>query len=247
MTKEEVLSIRTVDELVKFRPHDFCWQRGLISPEEVQHIFELCGAFWKYPGKPSPEYPHVELTSDLCSNRYIDCSKVLCYPSLCQILAIQAMWVSRVKYTGSIDWVVSSSYAAMPFGQALAEALQEDIFPMIRWGYAEKGKNKEQSWERWEISPNEIVLQAEELMTTSETTLAVRRGIREGNPNPVQFAPVISVLIHRSDVYTIEESEIICLAHFDIQNWKPEQCPFCAAGSKRLQPKSNWSELTGKE
>jgi hypothetical protein len=62
----------------------------------------------------------------------------------------------------------------------------------------------------------------------------------------VTFAPVVGVLVHRSDVYEVEGAPVIYLAHYDISVWDPVDCPLCARGSKRLRPKQHWAELTGK-
>jgi hypothetical protein len=83
-------------------------------------------------------------------------------------------------------------------------------------------------------------------MTTAGTLMAVREGIRRGNPSPVKFASVVGVLVHRSDVYEIEGAPVVYLAHYDIKVWDPSDCPLCAAGSKRFRPKQNWAKLTGK-
>ena len=105
---------------------------------------------------------------------------------------------------------------------------------------------KQQVWKRFAIHEGESVLQVEELMTTAGTLMAVRDGIRKGNPSPVTFAPVVGVLVHRSDVYEIEGAPVVYLAHYDISVWDPKDCPLCAAGSKRLRPKQHWAELTGR-
>ncbi len=236
MTRKEVMSIQTVEELLRLQSMDFVGR--MISQEEIQHILEVCDAFWMHSGDPTN--PHAELTSGLCSNGYVNCAEALSYTNICQIMADQAICRFLREYHGPIDWVIGSSYAAIDFSKDVANILE------VRHGYTEKGEDKEQIWKRWAIGENEVVLQAEELMTTSGTTLAVRRGIEKGNPNPVQFAPVVLVLVHRSDVYEIEGAKIVYLAHFDIQNWEPDECPLCAAGSERLRPKQNWSELTGK-
>lgn len=89
-------------------------------------------------------------------------------------------------------------------------------------------------------------MQVEELMTTSDTFTRVRNGVRTGNGSPVTFAPVAGVLIHRSGVWEIEDTKIVPFAHYDISVWEPTKCPLCKAGSKRIRPKQNWAELTGK-
>lgn len=81
-------------------------------------------------------------------------------------------------------------------------------------------------------------------MTTAGTALAVREGIRQGNPSPVEFTPFVATLVHRSNIYEIEESPVIYLTHYDIDTWTPEECPLCKLGSPRVTPKQNWDLLT---
>ncbi len=186
----------------------------------------------------NPEDPHAELTSGLCSNGYINCSRVLAYTNLCQIFALQAVRRLRERCHLPIDWVVSSDHAAVVFGKDVANILG------CKFEFTEKGPDKTQVWKRQIIEPNEIVLQVEELITTAQTTLAVREGIRQGNPYPVNFAPFVLTFIHRSEVYQIENAEVLYVAHFDIWSLPPEECPLCQQGPPRLRPKEHWAELT---
>ena len=113
--------------------------------------------------------------------------------------------------------------------------------------FTEKGPNKEQIWQRFVIEPEETVLQVEDLVTTTGTLQAVRDGIRKGNPHPVKFAPVVMTLVHRSNVHEFQGTPILYFAHYDINTWDPDECPFCKAGSLRLRPKQHWAELAGKK
>jgi len=209
-----------------------------ITQEEFVAIFQMCDAFWMHSGDPKD--PHAELTSGLCSNGFIDCLRALSYTGICQGMASQLVDRLYRRYNGHIGWVVGSDHAGAAFSKDVANVLG------ARHDFTEKGPDKTQLWKRLVIPEGEVVLQIEELMTTSGTTMAVRNGIREGNPNPVTFAPVVAVLVHRSDVQEIEGSPVVYPFHFDIWTAKPEDCPLCAAGSKRLRPKANWAELTGR-
>ena len=134
--------------------------------------------------------------------------------------------------------MIGSDHAGAAFSHSVAIALN------AMHDFTEKGPDKTQLWQRIAIKPGEVVLQVEELITTTGTLEAVRQGIIAGNSEPVTFAPLVGVLIHRSDVYTVHDSPIVYLVHLDISTWKPDQCPLCAAGSRPLRPKMHWQELT---
>lgn len=232
----DILAITDPKELCDLWPNDFA-VRG-VTVEEFRHIAELCGALWLHAGDPAA--PHAELTSGKCSNGFVDVLRVLCHVNLCDILARELWRKVREVYTGPVDWVIGSDHA----GAALSHSVAREF--CAKHDFTEKGPEKTQLWKRFVIEPDEVVLQVEELMITSGTLTAVRQGIRQGNPHPVTFAPVVGVLVHRSNVYEIEGSPVAHFAHYDINVWNPAECPLCKAGSKRLRPKQNWAELTGK-
>ena len=105
-------------------------------------------------------------------------------------------------------------------------------------------------WQRMNIPAGAVVLQVEELITTSGTFKEVRRAIQEGNPEIVTFVPVIGALVHRPEKLPMEYGglKVIALIEREVHSFQPTptECPFCGVGSKRLRPKKNWDELTGK-
>jgi orotate phosphoribosyltransferase len=156
-------------------------------------------------------------------------------------LASQLVRKLRKQYDGPVDWVIGSDHAGATLSFAVAAQL------MAQHDFTEKGEGKTQVWKRLSIQSGEIVLQVEELITTTGTLQAVREGIRAGNPHPVSFAPLSLVLVHRSNIYEFEGTPIVYVEHYDINSWAPEECPLCAGGSERLRPKQNWAKLTGKQ
>lgn len=222
-------------QLRQIDPQEF-WP---MQPEEFDHIFKECDALWLHSGDPKD--PHAELTAGDCSDGFVDTLRVLRFTNLCQIMAAQlAQKLRMTPGRSAVDWVVGSDHAGATFSYAVAAKLgaQHD--------FTEKGPGKTQIWKRFVIGPDEVVLQVEELMTTTHTLQAVREGIRAGNPGPVRFFPLSLGLVHRSLVYEFEGGPILFFRHYDIRKWKPEDCPLCKAGSKRIRPKQNWAELTGR-
>lgn len=206
---------------------------------QLRDMLEAAEAFWMHDGNPSR--PHAELTTGKCSDGFVDTLRALRFSNICYAAAQALAKNIQDAYDGPVDWVIGSDHAGAVFSQNVA------IWLHAQHDFTEKGPEKAQDWKRFKIKEGEVVLQVEELMTTSDTFTRVRNGIRAGNGSPVTFAPVAGVLIHRSSVWQIEETKVVPFAHYDITVWDgPEVCPLCAKGSKRLRPKQNWAELTGK-
>lgn len=216
-----------------------------ITEAGVSNILSLCEALWIHSGDPAA--PHAELTGGDCSNGFVDTLRALRHTNVCDILSYHMMqkidaYREEFDLEGNMNWVIGSDHAGAVFSQNVA-----------RWtnsmhDFTEKGgvDGKEQIWKRFVIEPGNHVLQVEELITTTQTLRAVREGVRKGNPHPVTFTSYVATLVHRSDSYEFEGVPIIYLAHYDIKKWRREECPLCAQGSKRIKPKQNWAELTGK-
>lgn len=232
----DLRTLRTIAELKNINKDTLA--EHTISDMEIRHVFELCDALWLHSGNPAD--PHAELTSGKCSDGFIDSLRALRYSYLCQFLADQLIKKLNAKYSQLPlpDWVIGSDHAGAAFSHSVALILQ------AQHDFTEKGEGKTQFWKRFDIKPEETVLQVEELITTTSTLQAVREGIRAGNSSPVTFAPVSLTLIHRSSIYEFENAPILYLAHYDITVWNPSDCPLCAQGSKRVRPKQNWKELS---
>lgn len=222
------------------------YDHKVLTSEEILGWFDLCDAGWMHDG--DPKKPHAELASGMCSNGFFDCLRVLCYPNLCEIFARQL--TRRLRAEGvidKIDWVIGSSYAAITFSYEVAKCLG------AVHGFVEKDptdpKGKKMVWRRMTIPKNSTVLQVEELITTSGTFWEVRGAIDRGNPEPVNFLPVVGALIHRPPDLSIEyggQIKVVALIEKEVWAVEPKDCPLCVKGSPRLRPKTHWKELTGK-
>ncbi|MBS3903062.1 MAG: hypothetical protein KGZ30_01655 [Anaplasmataceae bacterium] len=255
MTQDPLSRLKSLDEAYKLigsmASTELAASAGTLTKAGVTNILQLCDALWLHSGDPRD--PHAELTAGDCSDGFVDVLRALRYTVVSDILAYHMsrriedkmdeldLWSDAVGVP-SIGWVIGSDHAGATFSHDVARWLS------AMHDFTEKGgsDNKEQLWRRFAIGENEPVLQVEELMTTSTTLLRVREGIRKGNPGPVNFLPFVATLVHRSEIYEIEGGPVIYLAHYDIKKWKPEECPLCAQGSKRLKPKTHWAELTRK-
>lgn len=215
-----------------------------MGQDRILSLFERHNAVWVHDGDSAK--PHAELTSGLCSNGYFDCPRVLCHSKVARELAyllFQKMYFGR---SDQPDWVVGSAYAAITFSYEVA-----DLFDAVH-GFVKKdpidSASKRMSWRDMTIPKAAKVLQIEELVTTSHTFREVRRAIQEGNPEPVEFLPVVGAIIHRPPKLPADYDGIKVVALVEQEVWavKPEDCPLCKAGSVRYRPKSHWVELIGK-
>lgn len=234
-------------DLLSLKPETFEGKR--LSSEIFLGWLRAADAIWMYPGEPSPSDPHAELTSGLCSDGFVDVTRLLCHPNVSEILArhlagdVQRA-LSETGLSPKVDWVVSSAYAAITFGHDVARALG------ARFGYTEKDgedpERKRMLWRRLELPSDVVVLQVEELITTMGTTEAVRRAVEEGNAAQVNFLPLVATFVHRpQDLRASEAKGIVSLVDLEIRTYSPEDCPMCAVDSVRLRPKSNWEALIG--
>jgi orotate phosphoribosyltransferase len=237
-TKEELLNL-SVNDIGNVR----IWE------DEILKWFDLLDAAWVHSGDPKD--PHAELTSGYCSNGFFDCLRVLKYVNLSEILAREL--AERLKNAmgpfelRKVKWVIGSPMAAITFAHDVAKFAGIPINMFVEKDPADP-KGKRMLWKRMAIPEEEPVLQIEELITTSHTTNEVERAIRDGNPNPVNFVPFIGVLVHRPPKMVDEYGgrKVVALIEKEVWAVPPEECPLCKQGSKRLRPKTNWKELTGK-
>ncbi len=215
-----------------------------MTRQQVEHIFAQLEAFWKHDGDFTK--PHVKLTSGNHSNGYINCRAVLEHENLRLIMASQILFELRIRKIVTLEtwspenWVIGSDTSATKLAGSIAKILG------CRHGVLKKGPDKEQIWEGQIIKRGELVLHIEELMTTAFTAKRVRKGIKAGNSHPVEFVEVIPVLMHRSKEYFVDGEAVLDIFHFNIENWTPNECPYCANNSPVLEnPKENWAKLTG--
>jgi orotate phosphoribosyltransferase len=234
------------EELYKITNEYPGFYRGWEMPEkEILKLFHLCDAFWMHDGDPAK--PHAELTSGKCSNGFIDCLRVLQYRNLSQILADQLAQKVRKLVPYTIQVTIGSPMAGIYFADDLGEALNAPIRLFTEKDPKNPGK---MLWNRIQLRPEYRVLQVEELTTTSKTLNAVFEAVNEGNGGPVEWVPCVAILVHRPPKLPVThygDRQVIALIEKEIWAVDPAECPLCAAGSKRLRPKQNWAELTGKK
>ena len=216
-----------------------------ISKLTVLQMFEMCEAYWFFHGEKGE--PHALFTGETHSDNYFNTSIVTQFPGLRKSLAQRLVLELRNKRLkqADVDIVVSSSFAAIPIGQKVAEILNA-VFV-----YTEK-QGKKQVWTgRFELPERARVLQVEEVVTTMGTTERVRQAILKSNPNSVELVETkdriaVATIVHCPAKLPIEYSgyKVISLMELEVHNWILQKCPLCLQGSEALKPKSNWGRFS---
>lgn len=189
--RSEIEAVKSVADFSSLSMGDIT--PGYLTPEEFTHLAKMADALWLHSGDPRD--PHAELTSGMCSNGFVDVLRLLRFTNICE-MATEALVENVIQNhpafasCGGLDWVVGSDHAGatLSFSAATWWGAQHD--------FTSKGPNKTQVWDRFKIRPDEVVLQIEELVTTTGTLQAVRDGIRAAHPDyPIRFAPLVATLV----------------------------------------------------
>ncbi len=255
MREEQVLALVSKVDVCKLSLSDFADRQMTIR--EVIAIFNFFEAFWQYQGEPNPERPHAILKSGLHSNGFINCRAVLDYPSLCMLFAGEMLKVIESKFDIkdllSLGFVAGSAYSALDLRVCLAWLISQKYNSQIKAVMAEKDETGNPTIIRGGLDSVLTGLVINELMTTAEgSTWETKKAVLEangaGNQVPLVLSPAI-VLMHRSKSFSLPDSSPVeAVFHFDIENFEPDKCPYCQAGSQAIKPKkdNNWNILHGR-
>ncbi|MEI7810093.1 MAG: hypothetical protein WCI41_00855 [bacterium] len=241
---KSVLEIIQNGDVFELTPNHF--RNRFMSEREMKAIFDYFDAFWQYKGGPSPQKPHAILKSEKHSNGFISCKNVLDYPVMCHLFAYEI--VKHILIEGyRIDAVAGSAYSAIDLSYEVAKIMAKEQNPKIRHFTVEKDKNGNPTIIRGGIPSNLNVLVINELMTTgSGSTWETKQAVLNcnGDNPPPKVIEKSYVLVHRSKDYKLPDgSKVVPVFHFDIEDFEPENCPYCKAGSLAIKPKvgNNWN------
>lgn len=225
-----------------------------ISRLALEKVLGLVDGFWRFDYSGDPTWPHALLSAGDHSDGFVNLGDLLKdYEGVRQVFASNLVWLLRNKGAEQVDWVVGSDTSATDLAGSVAQLLGARHAKMKK---AEDERGKKQIWDpaNGQIGENERILHVEDLSTTGATPLALRRGVRLGNPDllPEQWVPWLPMIVDRmrEPVSHIEGSAILPLFRYDIAAWIPRECPLCSAGSNAIRPRgnggNNWALLTGK-
>jgi orotate phosphoribosyltransferase len=250
MTEQQILNILKSKGVFSLTPKDFA--NRFMTKNEMIEIFNYFDAFWEYQGEPNSKKPHALLKAGDHSNGFIACKNVLQHPIVCELFANEIFKYLEEKEI-LVDVVASSAYSAINLGYEVAKIISKQSNARVEYVTVEKDEKGNPTIIRGGIDPSKKVLVINELMTTGsgstwETKQAVINCNGEGNPVPQIITPSF-VLVHRSEDYILPDgSEVFPIFHFDIKNFKPEECQYCKANSEAIKPKvgNNWNLIHGR-
>lgn len=215
--------------------------------EEALEWFSVLEAGWVHDG--DPKKPHAKLASGKCSTGFFLCKRVLAYPNLREILAACIIKDLREAGLGRVDIVFGSPYSSILLAGDVGRLLGVKTCVPEKDPFDPAGK-------RMLFKPDDpiladsVLLQVEELITTSGSCEATKNAIVVGNPFPITFSQFVGVLVHRSPkiIRTLSDGRVIVpFIEKQVDAWDPSDCPWCKQGSEPLRPKGeNWAKLTAK-
>ncbi len=197
--------------------------RMALSSEEILDIFKNTGALLE---------GHFVLTSGLHSKFYFQCARVFQYPwygeALCKNIA------DHFKEE-KIDVVISPAIGGIIVGQEIARLLK------VRAIFAERVENKMTLRRGFTISPGERVLVAEDVTTTGGSVKEVIDVVKEKGGKIV----AVTAVVDRSGGKINFGVPYFSLFQMEIENFPPDECPMCKAGSTAVKPGSRDLKYSG--
>lgn len=227
-----------------------------MTHDEILDYLKRHGFLWLYNGEPNSSRSHALLTSGKHSDGYVNVGDALKQSSsfrrkVAKALLEKLEQVDLGYYQRRyFQFVVGAATSSTDLARDVAEIYFVNHLKMKK---VEDLGSKRQVLDLQNpmVFAFSILLQVEELITTSSSALQVRQGIRFAYPNiPIFFAPYLLTVVDRSDpdnrVTKVEDSIILPLIQLDIRNFEPDKCPYCQVGSVALKPKENdnWVKLT---
>jgi orotate phosphoribosyltransferase len=197
--------------------------------EELLRMFELAGAI---------RHGHFELSSGLHSGTYVQCALVLQYPRFAAKLG-QAL--AALFSDARIDVVVSPALGGVIIGQEVAHALpapKDAIGGGVPAMFVERDASGTMSLRRgFLLKPDQHVLVVEDVWTTGGSTQETIHVVEEAGGRVVAAGALIDRSGGKIEGLSVEANALIELR---IENYEPEDCPFCRQGSAASKPGSRF-------
>lgn len=191
----------------------------MLTKEELEKIFKDAQALLE---------GHFCLSSGMHSDRYIQCAKVLQFPSqtekLCQQLA------SRFQ-DQPVDVVVGPAMGGIVLAYEMAKQLG------VRGIFAERENGVMRFRRGFAVFPGEKVLVVEDVVTTGGSVLEVMDLVRQAGGEVLGVA----VLVDRSGGKVDLGVPLQSLLTLEVQAFKPENCPLCQQNMPLEKPGSRFN------
>ena len=187
-----------------------------MTDEEIKDLLKSTGAI---------RHGHFKLTSGRHSDTYIQCARVLEYPTLTMQLADEA--VAKLPEDMLVDIVASPALGGILFGFAVASALDATLI------FSERVDGAMVFRRSFEVPVGARILVVEDVVTTGGSVKEVCDLVEaEGG----EVVGVVS-MIDRADTICFD-APYYPLLRLKAPSWEPENCNLCKQGIEITAPGS---------
>lgn len=192
--------------------------REILSPEAAAAMFRETGALLE---------GHFRLTSGLHSSQYMQCARVLQFPSYASRLGEE---LARRFRSRGVQVVIGPAMGGIIVAQEVARALGGPV----RSIFAEREEGKMALRRGFSLQPGEKVLVVEDVITTGGSVKEVIGLVREKGGEVVG----VGVLVDRSGGEAKFDLPLEAVLSLKIASYPPDKCPLCAQGLPAVKPGS---------
>ena len=158
---------------------------------------------------------HFVLSSGLHSSKYIQCAKLLSYPTLAQKICKSLANKIKRKYR-KIDLILAPAMGGMIIGYEIGKLLNKETI------FCERVKGKFILRRGFNIRKGSRVLIIEDVITTGKSSLECVKLIKKANAKLIGFASIID----RSTKKSLKiKTEIISHMKIDVPTFSKKQLP----------------------
>ena len=158
---------------------------------------------------------HFVLSSGLHSSKYIQCAKLLSYPTLAQKICKSLANKIKRKYR-KIDLILAPAMGGMIIGYEIGKLLNKETI------FCERVKGKFILRRGFNIRKGSRVLIIEDVITTGKSSLECVKLIKKANAKLIGFASIID----RSTKKSLKiKTEIISHMKIDVPTFSEKQLP----------------------
>jgi orotate phosphoribosyltransferase len=170
---------------------------------------------------------HFLLSSGIHSDGYIQCARILQYPSYAtQVIKLIADKVRHLE----IDIVVGPALGGIIVAYELGRQLDKKAM------FAERKEGIMQLRRGFVIKPGEKVLITEDVVTTGKSTMEVKELVEKRGAEVIGVACIVD---RRSKEYSLPLPLYSALP-MNIKTYSPEECPLCRRGVPLENPGSRF-------
>ena len=189
---------------------------GIVTENEILNLFRENFALLE---------GHFILSSGLHSDRYIQCALVLQHPRVAEKLCSEL--AAKLRHLNA-STVAAPALGGVIVAHEVARALG------VRAIFTERQVGAMTLRRGFHLEPGEPTLVVEDVITTGLSTRETMRCVEQAGGKVVG----VGSLIDRSGGAADLGLPKAALAALSVQNYKPEECPLCKAGSPAVKPGS---------